>query len=77
MLRTYVVGCGGIGGYITQLLSECCASLCLDYLEKHHIDITPYMANAGNCVLPSIVRNSVLQSSMNNNSRISYVNRRH
>ena len=35
MLRTYVVGCGGIGGYITQLRSECCASLCLDYLEKH------------------------------------------
>lgn len=60
MLRTYVVGCGGIGGYITQLLSECCASLCLDYLEKHHIDITPYIANAGNCVLPSIVNSITL-----------------
>lgn len=60
MLRVYVVGCGGIGGYITQLLSECCASLCLDYLERHHIDIKPYMLHAGECVLPSIVNSITL-----------------
>ena len=55
MLRVYVVGCGGIGGYITQLLSECCASMCLDYLAAHKVDITSYMTHADNCALPSIV----------------------
>lgn len=55
MLRLYIVGCGGIGGYVTQLLSECCASLCLDFLEQNHIDISQFMNHAGNCALPSIV----------------------
>lgn len=60
MLNLYVVGCGGIGGYITQLLSECCASTCLDFLEKYKIDITPYMQDAGSCVIPSIIGNITL-----------------
>ena len=60
MLRLYVVGCGGIGGYVTQLLGECCASLALDYLERFGVDITPYMENAGNCVIPSIVNSVTL-----------------
>lgn len=60
MLRLYVVGCGGIGGYVTQLLGECCASLNLNYLERFGVPITGYMEDAGNCVIPSIVNSVTL-----------------
>lgn len=56
MLNLYIVGCGGIGGYVTQLLSECCASMCLDFLERNEVDIRPYMSDdPAECVIPSVV----------------------
>ena len=55
MLRLYVIGCGGIGGYICDMLPMVCTSIGLDFLEKSKLDITPYLKNAGSCVLPSIV----------------------
>ena len=55
MLRLYVVGCGGIGGYLTDMLPMCCTSIGLDFLQKSGVNITPYLRDAGNCVLPSLV----------------------
>lgn len=55
MLRLYVIGCGGIGGYVTDMLPMVCTSIGLDFLASCNEDITPYLKNAGSCVLPSIV----------------------
>lgn len=60
MLRLYVVGCGGIGGYLTDLLPMCCTSIGLDFLERCKRDITTYLSDAGNCVLPSLVESMTL-----------------
>lgn len=60
MLRLYVVGCGGIGGYLTDMLPMVCTSIGLDFLEKMKVNIRPYLQNAGNCVLPSLVRSITL-----------------
>lgn len=60
MLRIYVVGCGGIGGYVTDLLPMCITSIGLDFLSRCGRDITPYLTDAGNCVLPSIVESLTL-----------------
>ena len=60
MLRLYVVGCGGIGGYVTDLLPMCITSIGLDFLARCGRDITPYLTDAGNCVLPSIVESLTL-----------------
>lgn len=55
MLRLYVVGCGGIGGYLTDMLPMCCTSIALDFLERMGKDIKPYLREAGNSVLPTLV----------------------
>jgi hypothetical protein len=60
MLRLYVVGCGGIGGYLTDMLPMVCTSISLDFLEKNKVDIRPFLRNAGNCVLPSLVTSITL-----------------
>lgn len=60
MLRLYVIGCGGIGGYLTDLLPMCITSIGLDFLAKNKRDITTYLTDAGNCVLPSIVESLTL-----------------
>lgn len=60
MLRLYVVGCGGIGGYLTDMLPMVCTSIGLDFLEKHKVSIRQYLQNAGNCVLPSLVNSITL-----------------
>lgn len=39
MINIYVIGCGGIGGYLLELLPMCIASINLDVL---------YPANMGN-----------------------------
>ena len=55
MLRIYVIGCGGIGGYLTDLLPGVCTSIGLDFLVKAGKPIESYLTKAGNCILPSIV----------------------
>lgn len=55
MLRLYVIGCGGIGGYLTDMLPMCVTSISLDFLEKMKVNITQYLRNAENSVLPSLV----------------------
>lgn len=60
MIRLYVIGCGGIGGYLCDMLPMVCTSIALDYLEKRGTVIQKYLEEAGNCVLPSIVQSITL-----------------
>lgn len=60
MLRLYVVGCGGIGGYLTDMLPMACTSIGLDFLEKNKRNISQYLRDAGNCILPSLVESIIL-----------------
>ena len=62
MLSLYVIGCGGIGGYLLSELMENIASIDLDNLDRriskegfeHHLE------NFGKVVMPSIVDRIVL-----------------
>lgn len=54
MLDIYVIGCGGIGGYVCDKLPMALASLSLDMLEKGGIDIMGYLEGAGTLPLPCI-----------------------
>ena len=55
MLNLYVVGCGGIGGYLINLLPMAIASLSLDMLsEGGTIDIQPFLDEAGTLSIPLI-----------------------
>lgn len=60
MMNVYVIGCGGIGGYITDKLPMVISSLCLDYVESMGHSIDPYLRNAGMVALPCIVDRLVL-----------------
>ena len=56
MLNVYVIGCGGIGGYLVNHLPMVISSLSLDVLEsKIGTDISEFLENAGNVALPCIV----------------------
>lgn len=55
MLNIYVIGCGGIGGYLIDMLPMAIASLSLDILQERGRDIQPYLSNAGNIALPCVV----------------------
>jgi hypothetical protein len=55
MLNLYVVGCGGIGGYLIDMLPMAISSLTLDMLQQSGKDINQYLTNAGNIALPVCV----------------------
>lgn len=55
MLNVYVIGCGGIGGYLVNHLPMVISSLSLDMLERVHVNIQDYLENAGNMSLPCVV----------------------
>jgi len=55
MYRIYVLGLGGVGGYVVDKLPMAIASLSLDLLEKGGIDISKYLVEAGSVELPRLV----------------------
>lgn len=55
MINVYVLGCGGVGGYIIDMLVEAISSVSLDLIEQGGRDITPYLTGAGSVAIPSIV----------------------
>ena len=62
MLNIIVVGCGGIGGYLLDLLPETFGSLLLDSMEKGLSEpaFTKHLENFGNEVVPQLVDRLVL-----------------
>lgn len=54
MLNIYVIGCGGIGGYLIDLLPMSLASLSLDMLSIPQGQIQEYLEEAGRKSLPLI-----------------------
>jgi molybdopterin/thiamine biosynthesis adenylyltransferase len=54
MLNIYVIGCGGIGGYLTEMLPMAIASLSLDILQSKGMSIQAYLDKAGNIALPCV-----------------------
>lgn len=60
MLSVYVIGCGGIGGYLVDRLPQVISSLSLDVLEQSGEDIDKYLQEAGNVALPCIADRVVL-----------------
>lgn len=55
MLNIYVIGCGGIGGYLIDMLPMAISSLSLDMLQAAGKPIDKYLNNAGNISLPLVV----------------------
>lgn len=60
MLNLYVIGCGGVGGYLIDMLPMTISSLSLDMLQSSSQPIEKYLENAGSIALPSIVDRLVL-----------------
>lgn len=60
MLNIYVIGCGGIGGYLIDMLPMAISSLSLDMIQQSGRDIEKYLTNAGNISLPLVVDNLTL-----------------
>lgn len=60
MLNVYVIGCGGIGGYIIDRLPMVISSLSLDLEQSTGRDIQKYLDEAGNIAFPCVVDNLVL-----------------
>lgn len=60
MINLYVIGCGGIGGYVIEELPMAIASLSLDVIESSRQDISEYLSQAGNIAIPSVVDRIVL-----------------
>ena len=60
MIRIYVIGCGGIGGALCDMLPSVCAGTGLRYIKEHKVPITSYLIDAGHCVIPSIVNSITL-----------------
>jgi hypothetical protein len=57
MMNLYVIGCGGIGGYLCQMLPMSIVSVSLDAIGKvkDANAVSNYLKEAGTVVLPSIV----------------------
>lgn len=55
MINVYVLGCGGIGGYIIDMLPMAIASLSLDMLEKGGYGIEKTLEQAGTEAIPCVV----------------------
>ena len=62
MLNIYLIGCGGIGGYLVEMLPKCITSLSLDCLENsgYHAMVKRVLEANGNEPLPCVVDNLVL-----------------
>jgi len=62
MLNIYVIGCGGIGGYLLDLLPETFGSLLLDSMEKGLAEsaFTKHLESFGSEVVPQLVDRLVL-----------------
>lgn len=62
MLNIYVIGCGGIGGYLLDLLPETFGSLLLDSMEKglSEPSFTKHLESFGSEVVPQLVDRLVL-----------------
>jgi len=60
MLNIYVIGCGGIGGYLLDLLPQALASASLDAIQANGTDITPLLEKAGNCYIQCVADRLVL-----------------
>ena len=60
MISVYIIGCGGIGGYLTDRLPQVVSSLSLDILERLGEDIQPYLERAGSVALPCVADRIVL-----------------
>ena len=54
MLNIYVIGCGGIGGYLVGLMPQALCSLSLDVLSMHGKDISVWMDTPGSKRLPCV-----------------------
>ena len=59
MLNVYVIGCGGIGGYLIDRLPMVISSLSLDLAQQAGLDIQHYLDAAGTVAYPCIVDNLV------------------
>lgn len=60
MMQVYVLGVGGVGGYLVERLPMVISSLSLDVLEQDDISIDQYLENAGHVALPCVVDRLVL-----------------
>ena len=60
MINVYVIGCGGIGGYLVNHLPMVISSLSLDLLEKAGENISNRLQRAGTESLPCVVDRLVL-----------------
>ena len=60
MINVYVIGCGGIGGYLVNHLPMVISSLSLDLLEKAGENISSRLQRAGTESLPCVVDRLVL-----------------
>ncbi len=60
MGNLYVIGCGGIGGYLTEMLPMALSSLSLDIMQKTGHNIERFLTEAGNCTMPCCADKLVL-----------------
>lgn len=61
MLDIYVIGCGGIGGYLLQLLPAALVSCTLDIIQQRHPGkSSELLEQGGNIFIPSIANRLVL-----------------
>lgn len=60
MFQVYVIGCGGIGGYLIDRLPMVISSLSLDLLEKNGYKVDELLEHTGYTAYPSIVDTLVL-----------------
>lgn len=62
MLNVYVIGCGGIGGYLLDMMPKCITSLSLDCMAKRGLfgRVTALLESNGNDAVPSVVDRMVL-----------------
>ena len=54
MINIYIVGCGGIGGYLVDLLPMALAGLSLDLLREDEYDVTTMLEQAGTRAIPCV-----------------------
>lgn len=60
MLSIYVIGCGGIGGFVCDNLLMQLSSISLDAIEQSGTPIKPWLEGAGNKALPCVADRVVL-----------------
>lgn len=60
MFSIYVIGCGGIGGFVIDSLLMQLSSISLDAIEQSGKEIKPWLEGAGNKALPCVADRVVL-----------------